>query len=702
MAVLNKIRERSIFLIIIIALALFSFVLADVIRNGGFSSGKAENEIASIDGETINREEFALQVERYSQQLGPNASNMQAVNQVYEAQVRELVFKKQLDELGIKVSAEQVNDAMAQQLAGNPNFSDENGNYSPSKVREYEANIKVNPGQYQAWMDFKESIAKSVSENQYFNMIKAGSGATLLEGKQAYFLENNTIDVQYVQIPWSAVEESEAQVSKEEIASYIKTHPDAYTVEAGRDIQYILFEEKASAEDISNINAEITALMNDREENGETIKGFRNTDNPEIFVNANSDVPYNGTYKFKKDLPTAFADSIFNLNEGEVFGPYKDGEAYKLSKLVESRQIPDSVKAKQIFITYSGLETATNVERTKEEAKALTDSLLVELKKDRKKFVTFAGAFSADERSAANGGDLGYLTPQGMTPDFANLFDYIWDNKTGDIGVVETRYGFHIIEIDEQKNRQRAVKVATIVKEIEASEDTNNDLYTETTKFEIAARDGDFAEAAKTANKTPRPVRGIKALDENIPGVGRQRTIVSWAFKDETKVGDIKRFEVPQGYVVAQVTGENKKGLMNLEDASVTVTPIIQQKKKTAIIKNRISGNSIEDVAKNQGVEIKTSNALNLSSPTIAGAGNEPEVVGAAFALKEGEMSKPIQGKNGVYVVKVVKRTDATTLENYKAYAAQETNKTVNTVNARVYNALKEAADIKDNRSKFY
>ena len=151
-----------------------------------------------------------------------------------------------------------------------------------------------------------------------------------------------------------------------------------------------------------------------------------------------------------------------------------------------------------------------------------------------------------------------------------------------------------------------------------------------------------------------------------------------------------------------QVTGENEKGLMNVEDASITATPIIKNNKKAEILKSRIKGNTLAEIAQNQGVQVQTSNALNLKSPTLTGAGNEPEVVGAAFSLKEGATSAPLQGKNGVYVVKVVKRNEATPLDNYKAFSVQESNKRTSGVNTKAYNALKEATEIEDNRSRFY
>src|SRR5690606_41122279 len=113
MAVLNQIRQRSVFLIIIIALALFSFVLADVIRNGGMSSQKSQNVIATVNGEDIEREDFARQVDAYQRNMGANASTAQAVNQIWEFKLRETLLEEQFEELGIEVGEAQVRRMLA-------------------------------------------------------------------------------------------------------------------------------------------------------------------------------------------------------------------------------------------------------------------------------------------------------------------------------------------------------------------------------------------------------------------------------------------------------------------------------------------------------------------------------------------------------------------------------------------------------------
>lgn len=706
MAVLNKIRQRSVFLIVIIALALFSFVLADVIRNGGLVSQKSQNTIASINGDDIEREQFARQVEAYQRNLGPNASTAQAVNMVWDMNVRQKVLEQQFEELGIRVEEAQVKELLRREMGNNPNFTNEAGMFDENKLREYVATLKsTSPQAYQQWLDYETSVGKSAREQIYFNLIRAGVGATLAEGEQAYKFANDNVDFEFVQVPYTSVPDSEVEVSKSEIRDYIKANSERFQTEATRDIQYVHYAETASVEDEAEIKAEIEGLLNNKVEynavtkSNDTLPGFKNTDDLETFVNENSDYKYSGRYLFKSDLPKEHADAIFSLNEGETYGPYKFGGAWNVSRLEAVKQIPDSAKARHILVAFQGSPAGQGVTRSKTEAKKLADSINGVVKKDISKFGELASTFSADASNKDKEGDLGWFTPGTMVPAFN---DFVFENNTGTVGVVETQFGYHVIDIQEQTEKEKAVKVATISRDIEPSEKSMNDLFAEVTKFELAAKDGDFAGLAKENNKEVKPVKEIRPLEENIPGIGAQRRIVQWAFEEETEVGDIRRFDVSDGYVVAQVTAVNKEGTKTAEAASATVIPILQKQKKAEIIKNKISGSTLEEIAKNQGVSVNTANAVNRNSPTLPGVGSEPKVVGAAFALEQGKVSQPLNGEKGVFVIKVLKKTEAPKLDSYRPYAAREASARRTTINKDVFEALKNSADIEDNRARFY
>lgn len=704
MAVLNKIRQRGLFLIIVIALALFSFVIGDLFRNTDALVGKSQNIVATINGKDISREDFMQKVEVAQRQLGPNGTNTQAMNRVWEQEVRQAVLETQFEELGMTVEKDQMRDLLRTNLANSPEFQNEAGLFDENKLNEYIANLKETSAvAYAQWVDYENSIGVNALQQDYFNMVKAGMTGTLAEGKLEHMLESETVDIKYVQIPYTSIPDSTVSVSKSEISSYINKHKKQYEVEATRDIRYVEFKEAATVEDENNIKQDLANLLKDQvvynevTKNNDTIKGFATVTNHKVFVNSNSDIKFEDRFKFKSDLPASVADTIFNMNVGDVYGPYKDGNYFKLTKVIAAIQMPDSVKARHILIPYVGAASAQpDVTQSKEQAKKTADSLLSVLKKDNSKFGEFVSTYSSDQGSVANGGSYDYFTYNTMVPEFR---DYVFQNNIGDMDVVETVYGYHIIEVEGQKNKQRAIKVATVAREIEPSETTINQVFRDASNFEIAIEKGDFEAVAKEKDLAVRPVNGIKVLDENIPGLGNQRAMVRWAFEEGTEVGDYKRFNLNGGYAIVQVTATNAAGLMNTEQASVTALPAIRKEKKAALIKDRISATTVEDVAAAENQTVKTALAINMKNPTISGAGKEGLVVGTAFGLKEGETSKLIEGEKGVYMVQVTKRTPAPELDNYQGFANQVGTSKMNNVNTKLYNALKEASDIEDNRA---
>ena len=266
---------------------------------------------------------------------------------------------------------------------------------------------------------------------------------------------------------------------------------------------------------------------------------------------------------------------------------------------------------------------------------------------------------------------------------------------------METDFGFHIIKVDDKED---VVQIATIAREIVASEQTINTLFTKATKFEMETTDDEsaFSAIAKKEEFVVRPVNKIKALDENLPGLTNQRNIVQWAFNGDTEVGDVKRFNINNGYAVVQLTGSYAEGVMSAEDASVLVLPIIRKERKAAKIIAANKGKDMSTIASDNSVSISNASALTVKSPTIPGAGSEPVVVGTAYGMAEGATSGLIEGNTGIFKIEIVKKTEAPKLDNYSVYANQLKTSAASRVNTSVYNALKDAAKIEDNRATFY
>ena len=142
--------------------------------------------------------------------------------------------------------------------------------------------------------------------------------------------------------------------------------------------------------------------------------------------------------------------------------------------------------------------------------------------------------------------------------------------------------------------------------------------------------------------------------------------------------------------------------MKSLAEASATVTPILRNQKKALLIRQSISNTEINTVANNQNVSVKAASAVTMANPTIAGAGTEPKVVGVAFGLKAGETSGLIDGDKGVYMVKVTAVNNAPELQDYSSFANTLNMSTLSSLNTNVYNALKNEADIEDNRATFF
>ncbi|NNK17790.1 MAG: peptidylprolyl isomerase, partial [Maribacter sp.] len=575
MAILENIRKRTTVLILIIGLALFAFVISGVFTSNDLGGGKIGSSVAEINGNEISIDDFRRKVESASNRFGPSASSMQVVNQVWDQEVRNSILSQQFEDLGIDIERDQIMNYIKTipSYSQNPQFLNDSGVFDENKFRDFIADLKVNsPSQYNLWLQDEQSIIQNAKQQTYFNLIKAGVGATLKEGELDYKLANDKVDIKYVRLPYTLIADSTLNITKSEIQSYIKSHEDDFKQEESRDIQYVYFEEKASADDEMAVKEATTKLLGDTVEYLEdkdtmdTIPGFKSTTDIADFLDRNSDLKFDTIYKAKRDLSPIFADTLGALKVGDTYGPYKDGNYFKVSKMV-NKKTNGTAKASHILITWAGAERAgANITRTKEEAEVIAKGLLADAKKEDAVFVQLARD-NSDGPSAPNGGDLGYFQEGAMVAEFN---DFVFGNTTGTIDLVETALGYHIVKIDD---KQDVYQIATLAREIEPSETTINTIFMNATKFEMESisEEKAFTDLAKESEYTVRPVNKIKAMDENLPGLTTQRGIVQWAFKDDTNVGDIKRFSVNNGYAIVQMTAAYEEGLKTVEDASTAV-----------------------------------------------------------------------------------------------------------------------------------
>ncbi len=706
MAVLGKIRQRSIFLILVIGMALFAFVISGVLDGSSSNTGPTD-PIGVINEEKIDTDYFRQMVEQTERTY--NYSALQSVQLVWNQALRNTIFDQQFESLGIDAGKDQLEQIIAsdENVISNTNFQNETGFFDFGIFTNYLAQMKAeNPIAYENWKYQEKSIIGVAKQRIYLDLIKASSGMTKAETQSMYHLENDNINIQFVQLPFDIIPDSLIKISDLEVKNYIKENKNKFKRDASRNIQYVAFRENPTEDDLSKIRLRLDGLKeerisyNDVSKLTDTIEGFKRTDKILDFVDQYSEVSFDSVYKARGELNNEYADILFKLTPGEVFGPYKDGREFKISRLIDLKENA-SLRASHILLAYKDATRANpSIIRSKKEARLEANRILKIVKRSSGKFEDLARQFS-DGPTKTRGGDLSFFREGEMAQE---LFDFVNKNRVGRLGLIETEFGFHVVKITDKDD---LALIADVVAAAVPSDKTSNEIFRNATQFEMDSNEtGDFIGLVEKSNYDLIPVKQITVLEENLPGLPKQRAIVRWIFEEDSKVGDVKRFSISDGgYSVVQLTSKVKEGLANIDDVGSQVREILKKEKKAKLIKERFKNKvSLENLAELEDINIEIASVINQKNPSIVGAGNEPYIVGVAFAMKEGDTSQLIKGNNGVYKVLLLKKNIVEELDrdSYVNYARTIRQRQSERLSESIFKALESAASIEDNRSLYY
>jgi len=708
MAILGQIRSKSIFLIIVIGLALFAFVISGVFDGKGY---QAQQPVGVINGEEVLIEDFRGQVDFLERNY--NQQGMIAVNNVWNQRLRSEILRQQFEISGIQSGKDHLQNILKNNPTFNsdPQFLNEAGMFDIDKFKTLIIELKTtNPEAYEQWKSQEKIFESQSNEQIYLNLVNAGVNYTQADGKFEYTLQNDNVDIEYIQIPYSSVEDSLISYSESDLKKYINNNEDEFKVNSSRDIEYVIFEEKPSFEDEKAVKNRLSKFLKESKEFNEVSKleeitpSLTTAKNIKEFINEYSESSFDSIYLPKGSLPADHANLLFNLNIDQTYGPYLDGEYFKISRMLD-KKIGGSVRASHILVAYKGSKNANpNVSRSKNEAKKEANNILRKIRKSPKSFTELAFEFS-DGPSKSRGGDLGFVQDGNMVKPFN---DFIFSKRIGSTGVVETDFGFHVIKVVAKDD---LVLLASITEKNVPSDATSDKVFNSATKLEMSlSKDEDLNTLSNKENYTVKTVNGIQILDNDFPGLKDQRRIVQWLFTESTNVSDFKRFDLPKGgYLIAQVTKIVDEGLSNVQDVSYKVLPmVLKSKKADFIISKNDNSLSLEEIAEINGTEVRKALALNQKNATITGSGLEPLVIGASFGTNINETSDFIIGENGIYKLKVIKRKDTNTNSDsidsnfIISYKNQLLNLNRTSSFARVYESLKENAEVTDNRSVYY
>ena len=595
MAILGQIRKRSFFLILVIGMALFAFVISGVFTsNGGFGSNKP---IGEINGEEIDFEMFNSMVEQAQVVYGLNT--IKAVNLAWEQGLQNQILTQELEKLGIDAGKNQLEQIISQDqsIALNPIFQNEIGLFDFNLFSNYITQLKsTNPSLYNSWRLQEENFITVAKQKIYFDLIRSSIIQTNIESKIQYHLENDKVNLQYLRIPYENIPDSLFKIKDSEILSYIKKNKDQYEISESKEIEYIYIEDNASELDINNIISNLEQLRDEFKQlnrvtnNVDYVEGFKDTKEISEFIDIYSDISWDSTYVTREDINSDYDDILFGLNIGQVFGPYKDENFYKISRMV-------------------GKKREGNLNKV----------LLANVAKE-------------------------------------------------------------IIPSNESSNNNYR-------KASQAEFDANNDLPLNQSNVDIAINN----------------FESFEEFDEGIPGINNSRQIIKWLYDKGSKVGDVRRFDLADGYIVAKIIQFNKKRLTNIDNVRDEISEIILNDKKFSYLKNKYKSTiDIESIAIENNIEVESASAVTQSDPILVGAGPEPYIIGSSFSLMEDETSDLLKGNNGIYIVRLKSKQTAEEFNLVEDKTNQSIDSELERMSLLIPEILESNSEIVDNRSFYY
>jgi|WetSurMetagenome_2_1015567.scaffolds.fasta_scaffold01803_4 peptidyl-prolyl cis-trans isomerase D len=704
MAILERLRVRAgLLLAIVIGLALFAFILSDFLDSGGSLFNRSKYEIAEVSGKSIPYNDFDKKVKEFEDfqklQSGQTSLDEETTDQIrnitWENLIQDMLLEKQFDKLGLDVSEDELKNII---MGDNPHpaiaryFTDQHtGVFNRQAFNTFMSRISSDEemsDDKKFYLFIENEIYRQRKYVKYLNLVRNGLYATTFEANRQLKETSRSVDANFIVKNFSVISDSAISVTEKDLKKYYEEHKKLFEQIESRDLMYVYFEVTPSEADFKVSEKWINDIKSD----------FESAADPIQFVNMESDVPFDIKHYNAGELPDSLNNKLFNASIGTSYGPYYTKNSYRIARLASVTYQPDSVKARHIL-----LRPAQNYEETKKTA----DSLANLIRKGAD-FAALAMLYSTDG-SAQTGGDLGWFREGEMIAPFS---DSCFHGHKGAVMVIQTQAGMHVVQILDQSKPTKQVQIATLVKNVLASEETDHNIYVKANEF--AGKNNSFdkfvkaIETEKLNNNLQRAIN-VGPMDKQLNDLRLARPLVTWAYKAEEK--DVSTvFKIDNKYIIATVEKAREKGPAPLNDIRADIENRVKQQKKAEILAEQFktkkaSAKTLEDLAREMNLAVEPVSGIKFASSSLGNAGVEPKIVAAATSLEKGTISDPIIGENGVYVLVVINITVPSEVEkensvnlskNYveRNYAAR--------TNYFAYEAIKELAKIKDNRREFY
>ncbi|HEU4718334.1 MAG TPA: SurA N-terminal domain-containing protein [Bacteroidia bacterium] len=723
---MSRIRSRIGLLVGIIFLALLAFVLTDLFNSQrGIFGGQSSGAVGEINGHSISLGEFRTRLDEASNGQQLNDQQQQQLSEaVWQELLDQYIYKPQYDDLGIAISDDELTEQMTsdhpsaymQQFFQDrqsgqimQQFQGPDGQLSGKAIRDFVAKMPAETEQQ--WVQIEKDMRKTLLREKYNNLLRKGFYVTTAEAKHEYADENTKYDFNFIVKKYSEIPDSTVKVTDDEMMDYYNQHQYKFKqTDNMRSMEYLAFDVYPSADDIADQRKDMENMVTEFQ------KQKTAADDSMFAVSMNESGTFDKKYLRPGQFPVGSDSAFLKAKNGDVLGPFNMGGNLDIYKVVGQDNSPDSAKVRHILIAYKGADRAgPEITRTKEQAKMRADSILKVVKSGRTKLEDLVWKLTDDPGSKDQNakpdapgykGDYGWFTHEsGFVQEFK---DAGFNNPVGSTIVVETSFGYHVIQVLDRTKPTTKVQVIAIEKKVEPSEKTIRIVYNKASEFAGKNNTGDLFTAA--VQKNSMQVLKADQIQENsryISGIENARDIVRWMYDDKTEVGSVSQpFQSGDRYVVCHLTKIINKGVKPFDEVKDICQLEARKIKKGQMFTdqlNKAKGATLDAWAKNVGTTVMPAVNISFAAPYIQAAGYEGTVVGVASTLKPNTLSAPIKGSMGVYVVSLTKVTKADPLLDIAGEKAKVLQNNYSGRADGVANeVLKDDANVVDNRAKHF
>lgn len=686
MAVLENIRVKlGVFITILIAISLLSFIVDPSTLSTTFQRMSADNKVGSMNGKNITYQDYYTAVEQnknlfeslYGQSLSSEEQLSEVRDYTWQNYFDRYVFEPKAAAAGISVGDQEMYELtqgsnISPVLSAQSAFLDENGNFSHEALAQFIQNIDYDAtGTYGAyWNYLRDQIYKQQLYSKYDALLYNSSIYNPLQTNLAIESNNLTSEVDFVMATVGFASDSTLNITNDDIKQYYNKHKKQMKQSASRDIEYVVFEVVPSQQDIEDQKAEFTTLVEE----------FADSENVRNFISLNSDSRWSETYLGPDDIPAAFVDYAFPAR-GVTVGPVSEideaDNVLSAVRVADRKVMPDSV-----YIWYTLFDFT-------DAAKA--DSVVAVLN---------AGRDYEDLR------ELGWMTQQFTEANNFGEFNAAFDvplNKAVAVRMSALQ-AIAVLKVTDRTKPAERVKLATLTKMITPSDETYRDFLMKATALADKS-DGkyeNFAAAVKEEDLPVTPATRIVQGTRRIGTVDNAREVVSWAFDSkEGAVSDVITVD-NKYYFVTAVTKARKEGYAPISEVSDDIYNVLALEKRldaaAADVSAKVKGlGTLEEMAEALGTTVSHQSGVSFGS---TGGGLDPSFIGAVAAAPKGKICGPVKGQIGVYLFEVLDNEAGAyyTEDDVKLRTSQEAQYRQQYLST----VLAEEADVHDNRARFY